>query len=264
MGGPPFPDGEGPDSQDSGAADEVFAAVVLDEDFVSAAQIHEPSAAERARAAAGWAEPEGPGFYRDPDLDPGGLGRFDGPDREGDERADGRGGFDPSGDLDGPGGPDDPDDPENEGRFDRSDYTRYLPEPVETWELRTSRGSPGATAPPGRGRTGAGAPTPGPSRRPMRWQRPVACVLAMVMSLSVIALTWIAIQRANSPREQHPAPPPPATRPDETATQAAGRTAGQAVADGHPPEAEPAVGEWAEVERAVAEPARVERAEDGP
>ncbi|SOD64534.1 hypothetical protein SAMN06297387_117101 [Streptomyces zhaozhouensis] len=236
MGGPPFPDGEGPDSQDAGAADEALAAVVFDEEFVTAARIHEPSAEERSRAAAaGWADPEGPGFYRDPDLDPGGgrsFGRFEG--AEAWERAEGRADADGLAERDGPYDPeelaglDDPDSPENEGRFDRSDYTRYLPDPADPADPVESheRAEPGSALPPHR------PPAPaGPVRRPMRWQRPVACVLAMVMSLSVIALTLIAIQRANSSREQRPAPPP-TVRPEQSAPQATGTPAGETFAGG--------------------------------
>ncbi|MFI9624686.1 hypothetical protein [Streptomyces sp. NPDC052042] len=51
VGGRPFPDGWEPDD-DRGGADEDFASVVFDEDFVRAAEIHEPSAVERLLAAA--------------------------------------------------------------------------------------------------------------------------------------------------------------------------------------------------------------------
>jgi hypothetical protein len=51
VGGRPFPDGWEPDD-DHGAADDEFASVVFDEDFVRAAEIHEPSAVERLLAAA--------------------------------------------------------------------------------------------------------------------------------------------------------------------------------------------------------------------
>ncbi|MGK5637239.1 hypothetical protein ACSNOK_02820 [Streptomyces sp. URMC 126] len=50
VGGKPFPDGEEPDSHHRGGEDE-FAAVVFDEEFVRAAVVHEPSAAERVLAA---------------------------------------------------------------------------------------------------------------------------------------------------------------------------------------------------------------------
>ncbi|MBW5481363.1 SCO2584 family spore wall biosynthesis protein [Streptomyces bambusae] len=50
VGGKPFPDDGEPDD-DRGGADQDFASVVFDEDFVRSAEIHEPSAAERQRAA---------------------------------------------------------------------------------------------------------------------------------------------------------------------------------------------------------------------
>jgi hypothetical protein len=53
VGGAPFPDGWEPDeNRDRGGADEEFATVVFDEDFVRAAVIHEPTAVERLLAAA--------------------------------------------------------------------------------------------------------------------------------------------------------------------------------------------------------------------
>ncbi|GLF93742.1 SCO2584 family spore wall biosynthesis protein [Streptomyces yaizuensis] len=51
VGGRPFPDGWEPDD-DRGGADEDFAPVVFDEDFVRAAEVHEPTAVERLLAAA--------------------------------------------------------------------------------------------------------------------------------------------------------------------------------------------------------------------
>ncbi|MBL1093668.1 SCO2584 family spore wall biosynthesis protein [Streptomyces sp. NPDC001739] len=55
VGGTPFPDGEEPDEHHHGShgkADEEFASVVFDEEFVRSARIHEPSAVERMLAAA--------------------------------------------------------------------------------------------------------------------------------------------------------------------------------------------------------------------
>ncbi|MFG2311147.1 hypothetical protein ACGFS9_21120 [Streptomyces sp. NPDC048566] len=53
VGGTPFPDGWEPDDdRDRGGADEEFASVVFDEDFVRAARVHEPTAVERLLAAA--------------------------------------------------------------------------------------------------------------------------------------------------------------------------------------------------------------------
>lgn len=51
VGGRPFPNGWEPDD-DRGGADENFASVVFDEDFVQAAAFHEPTAVERLSAAA--------------------------------------------------------------------------------------------------------------------------------------------------------------------------------------------------------------------
>ncbi|MEU1214779.1 hypothetical protein ACFYSH_22400 [Streptomyces sp. NPDC005791] len=51
VGGRPFPDGWEPDD-DRGGADEDFASVVFDEDFIRSAEIHEPTAVERLLAAA--------------------------------------------------------------------------------------------------------------------------------------------------------------------------------------------------------------------
>ena len=51
VGGKPFPDGWEPDD-DRGGADEEFASVVFDEDFVRSAAVHEPTAVERLLAAA--------------------------------------------------------------------------------------------------------------------------------------------------------------------------------------------------------------------
>jgi hypothetical protein len=109
VGGTPFPDGWEPDDDhDRGGADEEFASVVFDEEFVRAAVIHEPTAVERllaaarARAEASEAEarrshPRGargdderyedgfgvPGRFRhDPDLDdPDGIEVLEGRDR---------------------------------------------------------------------------------------------------------------------------------------------------------------------------------------
>jgi hypothetical protein len=124
LGGQPFPDGDEPEYH-HGAADEEFAALVLDEDFVRSATIHEPTAVERILAAAqSHAENEPVRGFED------GYGY--GPGRDGEFGLD----DDPDG-ADGALGPDglagaeDPDaDEDDEGRFDRSDYTEYL-EPAD-------------------------------------------------------------------------------------------------------------------------------------
>ncbi|MFC7220500.1 hypothetical protein ACFQLX_20390 [Streptomyces polyrhachis] len=98
VGGRPFfPDGDEPDSQhrtpDHGHAKDDFAAVVLDEDFVRAAVVHEPTAVERmvaaaeARAAAdralaegrAQADAEARGDVDDPDGGFGPYGPYGGP-----------------------------------------------------------------------------------------------------------------------------------------------------------------------------------------
>ncbi|MEU0129765.1 hypothetical protein [Streptomyces sp. NPDC006289] len=109
VGGRPFPDGREPDD-DRGGADEDFASVVFDEDFVRSAEIHEPTAVERllaaaqARAEAEASRARSGGGAMDDDLYDDGYG----PDGAyGRERA--FGGFgdpdDPDGAHEDPGGP---------------------------------------------------------------------------------------------------------------------------------------------------------------
>ncbi len=170
VGGLPFPDGDRPDNQERGAADEVFTSVVLDDAFVQAAEIHEPTAAERILyAALERAESEAAaaqGLYGEHDDD--------------------------------------------EGRFDRSDYLRYLPldeedeEPARTSEVAVPPPAPGPAI------AGPAQSGPPPAWRPVRWQRPVACVLAVVMGISVIAFALIAVQRSGDQDRL-----PPASEQDE-------------------------------------------------
>ncbi|MGK5628403.1 hypothetical protein [Streptomyces sp. URMC 123] len=87
VGGRPFPDGDEPDSRDHGAADDAFASVVFDEEFVRSAAIHEPTAVERILAAAqaraeaetsrsrGGGGPPDEDFYEDAYGPDAGLGR---------------------------------------------------------------------------------------------------------------------------------------------------------------------------------------------
>ncbi|RKN11021.1 hypothetical protein [Streptomyces radicis] len=229
LGGLPFRDGEGPSSEERRAADEAFASLVLDDDFVEAAEIHEPTAAERILfAAMERAESEAAAelglYYRDPDIDPGGadgLAGFEGPDS--------LDSLDPSTDLSDPStDPEradafdgfDGEDPDDEGRFDRSDYTRYATEdPEEQDGVAVPPAFAPAPPPPahayarfgGDGGAHARAHPPhwgtrGPGWRPARWQRPVACVLAMVMGISVIAFALIAVQRSGSAPSRDPGP----------------------------------------------------------
>ncbi|MFF4847351.1 hypothetical protein [Streptomyces sp. NPDC001194] len=79
-----FPDEGDPDNDDRGGADQDFASVVFDEDFVRSAEIHEPSAAERQRAAdraraeAEAARAVAGGWTSDDDYDGYGYGRPEG------------------------------------------------------------------------------------------------------------------------------------------------------------------------------------------
>ncbi|MFH8404950.1 hypothetical protein ACH4FX_09250 [Streptomyces sp. NPDC018019] len=167
VGGKPFPDGEEPDEHSHpshGAADEDFASVVLDEDFVRSARFHEPTAVERMLAAArARAEADaargGPGYGADPDAD-------------------------------------DPDAPD--GR-PRSPGRRH-------W-----RGSADAD-PDAYGPYGPYGPYGGalrPYRSSVRWHRPVAWVLALIMGIGLVALAFSAVFRgASGGRTQNPAPPP--------------------------------------------------------
>ncbi|GAA2596837.1 hypothetical protein [Streptomyces axinellae] len=129
VGGQPFQDGEEPDSRDHGPADDEFASVVLDEDFVRSAEVHEPTAAERILAAAqshaeseiprileegfGYGRGEGEFTHDDPDGDD--KGRFDRSDYDADFPGNGRyadypediayDDFHRPGEADAPGGP---------------------------------------------------------------------------------------------------------------------------------------------------------------
>lgn len=163
VGGQPFPDGEEPENREQGAADDVFASLVLDEEFVRTAAVHEPSAEERMLAAAqARAEAEAQQLFED------GLGHHH-----------------PEGDY-GPVGGYVYGDPDDERRFAREDpeYAEYA------WE-RESR-SP-------------------PLRGPIRWQRPVAWVLAVVMGVGMVAMAFAAVYRGSS-GEPEESGPPPATR----------------------------------------------------
>lgn len=227
VGGQPFPDGEEPDSRDHGAADEEFASVVLDEDFVRAARVHEPSAAERLLAAdRSHAESELPRILEE------GFGY--GP---------GEGEF--VHDVDG----DDPDG--DEGRFDRSDYDSGYGLPPELAGADDDRiGGPsgygpftsagdqeeayehgadygyayGADGSSGRGAGPYGAY--GGAQRPYRghgsWQRPIAWVLAVVMGIGMVALAFTAVYRGASSQRQEPAPPPATTGVEPSGAAAPG------------------------------------------
>lgn len=252
VGGQPFPNGEEPEYRHHGAADDEFASVVFDEDFVRSAAVHEPTAVERILAAAqSHAESEtARGFEDGFGYGPGAESEFDVDAEELDE-----------------------DDPENEGRFDRSDYTEYVDladgdeygpydsydsyGPYNTYGTYNAYGDPGQYESQFRQynqyehysqfgmyrrydpRFELGEehgsdyrrPTSGPSRRSgkhsaaarayrghVRWQRPVAWVLAVVMGIGMVALALSAVHRGTSQQRQDPAPPPATTGVESSAS----------------------------------------------
>ncbi|WP_327702805.1 hypothetical protein [Streptomyces decoyicus] len=182
VGGKPFPDGEEPDEHHHGShgkADEEFASVVFDEEFVRSAQIHEPSAVERMLAAAeARAEAEaarsGPGFGPEGD-DP------DEPGPRGHRRARGADDYDGYSDY-----------PEYDDDGEYGDYP-YGPYGPYGGALRPYRGS-------------------------SRWHRPVAWVLAVVMGIGLVALAFSAVYRGSSGRTQNPAPAPTSSGVDAPTT----------------------------------------------
>ncbi|MGW1073859.1 SCO2584 family spore wall biosynthesis protein [Streptomyces sp. NPDC002537] len=174
VGGQPFPDGEEPDKHRHGGADDPFASVVFDEEFVRSARIHEPTAAERmlaaaqARAEAEAARPRAGGGSADddgPDFDAAPEGGFVA-GSTGHHSGRASGWYSLAHDLD----PDDAYGP----------YGRY-----------------GAARRPYRGHA--------------RWQRPVAWVLAVVMGIGVVALAFAAVYRSSSSGGRPSSDPPPAT-----------------------------------------------------
>ncbi|WP_456316498.1 SCO2584 family spore wall biosynthesis protein [Streptomyces solicavernae] len=177
VGGTPSADGREPDDdRDHGRADEEFAAVVFDEDFVRSAAIHEPSAVERLLAQAqdraeaehrrrGHPEDRADDRYDDRyDLD-----AYD-DDHDDHDGHDGYADRNPEwGDAYGPYGPDGPLDLDSAGR-----------------------------------------------RTPGRWHRPVAWVLALVMGIGMVALAFTAVYRGNSGHREDPVPAPTTTGVDSS------------------------------------------------
>ncbi|WJV48735.1 hypothetical protein [Streptomyces flavofungini] len=178
VGGSPFPDGWEPDDdRDHGGADEEFASVVFDEDFVRAAEIHEPTAVERllaaaeARAEASEAEARrGRARRRGPHGADG-----SGPDDDYPYEGYGTGEFGRDGDLD---DYDDLGDPE----FLEDGRGRY-------------------------GRRGA----------KVRWHRPVAWMLALLLGIGMVALAFAAVYRGASSGRQDRIPPPATTEIEQNA-----------------------------------------------
>ncbi|GAA4801545.1 hypothetical protein [Streptomyces ziwulingensis] len=160
VGGSPFPDGWEPDDDhDRGVSDEEFASVVFDEDFVRAAEVHEPTAVERllaaARARAEASEAEARRTHT-----------------RGERRDDGYGGFghDPDG-------------------YDDAD------------PLDRPYGAPASYG------------------KQVRWHRPVAWLLALVMGIGMVALAFAAVYRgASSTPDRDQGPPPASTVPEQSGT----------------------------------------------
>ncbi|MEU5428734.1 hypothetical protein AB0H73_24525 [Streptomyces olivoreticuli] len=174
VGGQPFPDGEEPDSHRHGDADDAFASVVFDEEFVRSAAIHEPTAVERMLAAAqARAEAE--------------ASR---------SRA-----------VGGPADDDAPDfDEPYEGGFAAGPTSHHSGHASGWYSLAHDLDPDDAYGPYGR----YGAPRR-PYRGHARWQRPVAWVLAVVMGIGVVALAFAAVYRSASSGNRPSSDPPPAT-----------------------------------------------------
>ncbi|MBW1598288.1 hypothetical protein [Streptomyces sp. JJ38] len=191
-GRPPHESGE-PDDRDHGAAEDAFASVVFDEDFIRAAPVHEPTAAER-RLAAARAEAEAAASREDgyPETGPGAeKPGYGGPGGHGhDERH----------------GHDEPWGPAASGRHARDD---------------------GAYAQWARGRRADG-------RGPVRWYRPVAWLLALVMGIGLVATAFAAVQRAGSGQREEPRRPPASSEPEGSLGAPAPPASGAAAAAGPP------------------------------
>ncbi|MER5553010.1 hypothetical protein ABT001_15245 [Streptomyces sp. NPDC002793] len=169
VGGRPFPDGWEPDD-DRGGADEDFASVVFDEDFVRSAEIHEPTAVERLLAAAqARAEAEasrarsGGGaldddLYEDRHDDGHGADGLYGRERAFGDRLD-------------------PDYLDGLHGDDNGPYGRH------GGSLRPYRGA-------------------------ARWHRPVAWLLALLMGVGMVALALSAVYRGGAGNRPDQVPPP--------------------------------------------------------
>ncbi|MEV5610270.1 hypothetical protein [Streptomyces sp. NPDC052225] len=159
VGGRPFPDGWEPDDDhDRGGWDEEFASVVFDEDFVKAAEVHEPTAVERLLAAA--------------------QARAEAQESEARRARIRRG----------------PDDDFYEDGFlaDGADeFDRGLDELYEEELAREGR--------------------PGPYSGMVRWRRPVAWALALLMGVGMVALAFTAVYRGAASGRQDRVPPPATT-----------------------------------------------------
>ncbi len=175
MGGSPFPDGWEPDDDhDRGGWDEEFASVVFDEDFVKAAEVHEPTAVERLLAAAQARAEAQEAEARRARIRP---------------------------------GPDDEfyDDPDGFGRGEEGEFGCYADESDELYEEELDRE-----------RRSAG-PMGG-----VRWRRPVAWALALLMGIGMVALAFTAVYRGASSGSQDEVPPPATTEMEKGAENVPG------------------------------------------
>ncbi|GAA4679511.1 hypothetical protein GCM10023347_37580 [Streptomyces chumphonensis] len=173
--GPPSFDDEGPDDRDHGA-ENVFDAVVFDEDFIRAAAVHEPSAAERHRAAA--------------------RARAEAEAAASREEARGHGGPD--------GHPDDADDAFS-SEYPSYDYLDGENDPFDDDAVRAHPNPHYAAWAAGRSAR---------HRAPVRWYRPVAWVLAVLMGVGAVAMALTAAQRGAPAQREEPRNPPASTEPD--------------------------------------------------
>jgi hypothetical protein len=258
VGGQPFPNGEEPEYRHHGAADDEFASVVFDEDFVRSAAVHEPTAAERILAAAqSHAESEtARGFEDGYGYGPGAEGEFDLEVDELDEESD---------------------EEDDEGRFDSSDYSEYLDladgedyehygpyydpyGPYSTlgdttqfeqqfrqynqfehysqfgmyrrYDPRLELGEEhGSDYRGGYGRPGRHSAASRTYRGHVRWQRPVAWVLAVVMGIGMVALALSAIYHGTSQQRQDPTPAPATSGVDTYMSEHRGARAPQGTPD---------------------------------
>ncbi|MFF8829560.1 hypothetical protein [Streptomyces sp. NPDC015131] len=201
VGGRPFPDGWEPDD-DRGGADEDFASVVFDEDFVRAALFHEPTAVDRLLAAA-------------------------------QARADAEAARSGAG---GGAADDDPYDPADEA-YDGFHHERY-PDGYGPGARpgRYAGGYGHAAGEPGPYGAHGGALRP--YRPSSRWHRPVAWILAVVMGVGMVALAFAAVYRGSSSGGdgEVPAPatsgidtPPPGPAPAAPAPGSGPTSAGYGV-----------------------------------
>lgn len=171
VGGQPIPDGEEPDERRDTEADEAFASVVLDEAFVRAAQVHEPTAVERMLAAAqSHAETEAVHTRED-------------------------------GYVYGPADLDDLDDLDDQDGYGRGGYAGHTPFGYG-YDVEYEHGADYGYA------FGRQGDAQRPYRGHMRWQRPVAWVLAVVMGIGVVALAFAAVYHSASGEAHDPSPPP--------------------------------------------------------